>query len=181
MLGFLSVMVRPAAGRPVRTRDVVFILVVSVAGDARNLSLRLVVVWYRGSFRSIDNSSGVGSNRIIVFPLSSSSAMSNVEGGVYLNCRNEETQAPPPFIYIHIPTAMDTTRTVNSPHDNAGPNLVPHPILTQQCRDGRLADNIHEDNHGNIAAKESRLSTIKSHAVRRARRLARYQCAVLRF
>ena len=85
MLGFLSVMVRPAAGRPVRTRDVVFILVVSVAGDARNLSLRLVVVWYRGSFRSIDNSSGVGSNRIIVFPLSSSSAMSNVEGGVYLN------------------------------------------------------------------------------------------------
>ena len=57
MLGFLSVMVRPAAGRPVRTRDVVFILVVSVADGARNRSLRLVVVWYRGVFRSIDNSS----------------------------------------------------------------------------------------------------------------------------
>ena len=150
MLGFLSVMVRPAAGRPVRTRDVVFILVVSVAGDARNLSLRLVVVWYRGSFRSIDNSSGVGSNRIIVFPLSSSSAMSNEEGGVCLNCRNEETQAPPLFIYIY---TMDTTRTINSPHDNAGPILVPHPILTQQCRDGRLADNTLEITTGTSLPK----------------------------
>lgn len=127
MLGFLSVMVRPAAGRPVRTRDVVFILVVSVAGDARNLSLRLVVVWYRGSFRSIDNSSGVGSNRIIVFPLSSSSAMSNVEGGVYLNCRNEETQAPPPFIYIHIPTAIDTTRNGKFSSRQCGPQSSPSP------------------------------------------------------
>ena len=131
-----------------------------------------------GSSVQLITAAVVGSNRIIVLPLSSSSAMSNEEGGVCLNCRNEETQAPPLFIYIY---TMDTIRTINSPHDNAGPNLVPHPILTQQCRDGRLADNIHEDNHGNIAAKESRLSTIKPHAVRRARRLARYQCAVLRF
>jgi hypothetical protein len=118
---------------------------------------------------------------IIVLPLSSSSAMSNVEGGVCLNCRNEETQAPPPFIYTHIPTAMDTTRTVNSPHDNAGhqssssPN--PHPTMLGRTTRRQYI----EDNHGNIAAKESRLSTIKSHAVRRARRLARYQCAVPRF
>ena len=161
MLGFLSVMVRPAAGRPVRTRDVVFILVVSVAGDARNLSLRLVVVWYRGSFRSIDNSSGVGSNRIIVFPLSSSSAMSNVEGGVYLNCRNEETQAPPPFIYIY-------THTHSNGHDKDGKfssrqcgpqsSSSPNPHSTMLGRTTRRQ--YIEDNHGNIAAKESRLSTI---------------------
>ena len=135
-----------------------------------------------GSSVRLTTAAVVGSNRIIVFPLSSSSAMLNVEGGVCLNCRNEETQAPPPFIYIY-------THTHSNGHDKDGKfssrqcgpqsSSSPNPHSTMLGRTTRRQ--YIEDNHGNIAAKESRLSTIKSHAVRRARRLARYQCAVLRF
>jgi hypothetical protein len=88
LLGFLSVMVRVAAGRPVRMRDVVFIFGGWVAS-----SLVGWFVWIWVSTR-LTNSRNVGLSAFVFFR----TAMS--KGGVDLNCRNEESQAPPPF-YIY--------------------------------------------------------------------------------
>jgi len=80
-------MVRPAAGRPVRRRDVVFIAVI----EGRAM---VCWNWCADVLRLIDNSSGIKIDRRR--SLAAFVFFTDVEGGDCSNCGNEETQAPPP-------------------------------------------------------------------------------------